>query len=68
MQTIELNMANETRAMSDADLDAVAGGFVTYHGGGGGKVVGSGNFAQEGVLASIGVVASFVLGGAFFGL
>jgi hypothetical protein len=68
MNTTELNTANEIRAMSDQDLDAVAGGFVTYHGGGGGKVIGSGNFVQEGVLASIGVVAGFVLGGAIFGL
>jgi hypothetical protein len=68
MKTTELNMANEIRAMSDQDLDAVAGGFVTYHGGGGGKVIGGGDFAEKGGLIGIGFVGVFVLAGAIFGL
>jgi hypothetical protein len=36
MNTIELNTADEIRFISDEELDAVGGGFVTMDGGGGG--------------------------------
>jgi hypothetical protein len=65
MKTTELNTANEIRALSNQDLDAVAGGFVTYAGGGG-KVVNN-KYAQEGVLVSLGLVGAFLFGSAIFG-
>jgi len=68
MNTTELNTANEVRALSNEDLDAVAGGFVTYHGGGGGKVIGGGDFAQKAGLDVIGTIAGIVIIGGFFGL
>jgi hypothetical protein len=64
----ELNATNEIRALSNEDLDAVAGGFVTYHGGGGGKVIGGGDFAQKGGLIAIGVIDTMIVVGAIFGL
>ena len=67
MNTTELNTANEVRALSNEDLDAVAGGFVTYHGGGGGKVIGGGDFAQKAGLDVIGTIAGIVIIGGFFG-
>jgi hypothetical protein len=68
MNTTELNTANEIRALSNQDLDAVAGGFVTYHGGGGGKVIGGGDFAQKAGLDVIGTIGGIVLIGALFSL
>jgi hypothetical protein len=68
MQTTVLNMANETHAMSDQDLDAVAGGFVAYHGGGGGKVVGGGNFAGKAGEDVIGTIAGIIVIAGIFGL
>jgi hypothetical protein len=47
MNKTELHKTNEIGNMSDEDLDAVAGGFRVYTGGGGGHVV-PGNFAQTG--------------------
>jgi hypothetical protein len=67
MQT-ELNATNEIRALSNEDLDAVAGGFNTYRGGGGGKVIGGGDFAQKGGLIAIGVFDTMIVVGAIFGL
>ena len=68
MKTTELNATNEVRALSNEDLDAVAGGFVTYHGGGGGKVIGGGDFAQKAGLDVIGTIAGIVIIGGLFGL
>jgi hypothetical protein len=68
MKTTELNTANEIRALSNEDLDAVAGGFVTYHGGGGGKVIGGGDFAQKAGLDVIRTIAGIVIIGGLFGL
>jgi hypothetical protein len=68
MKTTELNTANEIRALSNQDLDAVAGGFVTYHGGGGGKVIGGGDFAQKAGLDVIRTIAGIVIIGGLFGL
>jgi hypothetical protein len=45
MNTVELNTTDNIRAISDEDLGTVAGGFVPYHGGGGGKVL-PGGFKQ----------------------
>jgi hypothetical protein len=67
MQT-ELNMANEIHALSNQDLDAVAGGFNTYRGGGGGKVIGGGDFAQKAGLDVIRTIAGIVIIGGLFGL
>ena len=67
MQT-ELNMANEIHALSNQDLDAVAGGFNTYRGGGGGKVIGGGDFGQKAGLDVIATVGGIVLVTALFSL
>jgi hypothetical protein len=67
MKTTELDTATEIRAISNEDLDAVAGGLVTYHAGGGGKVLAN-KYVQESVVIGLGAFAVFELGPILFGL
>jgi hypothetical protein len=57
MNSTQTTPIDQTHMLSDEDLASVAGGFVTYDGGGGGRTVGNPHNHDVGIG-----VASFIIG------